>query len=83
MEYHAEDLVEADRIADRQFALCESCFWSATVLETMQNRTIVNICPTCLNSNIALIPLTNDETYKLRVGSKSGLEMKFSKANKY
>jgi hypothetical protein len=83
MEYRADNLVEVDCITDRQFALCESCFWSATVFETMQNTTIINFCPVCSNSNIALIPLTNNEAYKLCVGSKGGLEIKFMKTNKY
>jgi hypothetical protein len=80
MDYRTENLVEGDRIAERQFALCEQCFWSATVFKTIQN-TPINFCPICSNNNISLIPLTIDETYELCVGSKGGLEIKFSKSN--
>jgi hypothetical protein len=67
----------------RQFVLCESCFWSATILKSTQKQVhIYNSCPVCSNSNISLIPLANDEAYKLHVRSKGELEMKFSKANK-
>jgi hypothetical protein len=67
----------------RQFVLCESCFWSATILRSgAKNIHIINSCPVCSNSNISLIPLTGDEAYELYVRSKGGLEIKFSKANK-
>ena len=67
----------------RQFVLCESCFWSATIFESTQKQVqIYNSCPVCSKSNISLIPLANDEAYELQVRSKGGLEMKFSKANK-
>jgi hypothetical protein len=67
----------------RQFVLCESCFWSATIFNPKQkNVQINNSCPVCSSSNISLIPLANDEAYELHVRSKGGLEMRFSKANK-
>jgi hypothetical protein len=67
----------------RQFILCDSCFWSATIIKSTQRREhINNSCPVCSKSNISLIPLADDEAYELQVRSKGGLEMKFSKANK-
>ncbi|HZB16929.1 MAG TPA: hypothetical protein VE445_07150 [Nitrososphaeraceae archaeon] len=65
----------------RHFALCESCFWSATIftLDKKQEQNI-NTCPICFKeNNISLIPLTKDEVYELSTRSKGGLEMKFSK----
>jgi len=67
----------------RQFALCESYFWSATILRSGErNVYIINSCPVCSSNNISLIPLTNDEAYEVHVRSKGGLEIKFSKANR-
>jgi hypothetical protein len=45
---------------DRHFALCESCFWSATIFKSdKKQEQIINTCPVCFNeSNISLIPLT-------------------------
>jgi len=65
----------------RHFALCESCFWSATIFKPdKKQEQIINTCPTCFNgNNISLIPLTKDEVYELSTRSKGGLEMKFSK----
>jgi hypothetical protein len=66
----------------RQFVLCESCFWSATIFKsTQKNVHIYNSCPVCSSDSISLIPLTNDDAYELNVRSKGGLEIKFSRAN--
>ena len=44
----------------RHFALCESCFWSATIFKSdKKQEQIINTCPVCFNeNNISLIPLT-------------------------
>jgi hypothetical protein len=83
MHYSVNSQIESSYISARQFLLCETCFWSATIFKsTQKDATIINSCPVCSNSNISAIPLTNDEVYELYVGSKSGLEIKFSRANK-
>jgi hypothetical protein len=65
----------------RHFALCESCFWSATIFKSdKKQEQITNTCPICFNdSSVSLIPLTKDEVYELSMRSKGGIEMKFSK----
>ncbi len=66
---------------NRHFALCESCFWSATIFKSYIQEHKTNTCPVCFNDNsISLIPLT--KVYKLSVRSKGGLEMKFTKSMK-
>jgi hypothetical protein len=83
MYYSVSPLVKSSYTADRQFALCESCFWSATILRSRErNVHIINSCPICSSDSISLIPLTNDDVYELRFRSKGGLEIKFSRANK-
>jgi hypothetical protein len=76
-----------------QFALCESCFWCATIfhkaikqeqeahiIESSNNNNIQQqICPTCKNKSISLIPLAKDEIYTIAMEGKRGLEMEFSK----
>ena len=63
------------------FALCELCFWSATIFKSDKKQGHkTNACPVCFNdSNLSIIPLTKDEVYELSIRSKGGLEMKFSK----
>ena len=60
------------------FALCESCFWSATIL-TMKERIA---CPACPDSSVSLIPLGADEQYRIRLGTSAGLELSFSKRSR-
>ncbi|MGC2683328.1 MAG: hypothetical protein WA323_15815, partial [Candidatus Nitrosopolaris sp.] len=80
MHYSVNSQIESSYISARQFLLCETCFWSASIFKsTQKNATIINFCPVCSNSNISVIPLTNDDVYELYVGSKGGLEIKFSR----
>jgi hypothetical protein len=59
---------------NRHFALCESCFWSATILKMKEYIA----CPTCADSIVSLIPLTTNESYRLKLSQASGLEISFS-----
>ena len=73
----------------RQFALCETCFWSATILygaiKEKQNNEIttradnpIEECPMCNKDSVVLIPLQKDEAYQMSIGDKRGLEIQFS-----
>ena len=68
--------------ADRQFALCESCFWSATILRSGERNVHITACSVCSSDNISVIPITSDDVYELDVGSKGGLEIEFPRASK-
>ena len=47
---------------NRHFALCESCFWSATIFKSYIQEHKTNTCPVCFNVNsISLIPLKRDK----------------------
>lgn len=58
----------------RHFALCESCFWSATILKIKEYIG----CPMCPDSNVSLIPLATNESYRMNIDPKTGLELSFS-----
>ena len=76
-----------------QFAICESCFWCATifhkatrkqeqkeyVVESNNNTLQQQMCPTCKNKSISLIPLAKDEIYTIAMEGKRGLKIEFSK----
>lgn len=64
--------------AARHFALCESCFWSATILRPKENVA----CPACPDSSVSLIPLAVDEQYRIKLGAGAGLELAFSKRSR-
>ena len=61
----------------RQFAICESCFWCATIfrrLETSSNNNSDGLeqCPLCKNKSISLIHLAKDEGYTIAMEGKRG-----------
>lgn len=58
----------------RNFALCGSCFWSATILHEGEVS-----CPMCAKG-VSLIPLARDEEYRLKISPASGVEVSFSRA---
>lgn len=79
---------------EHQFAICESCFWCATIFHKVaikeeQEEHIIKssnnsnlqqqTCPTCKNKSISLTPLAKDEIYRISMEGKRGLEMEFSK----
>ena len=59
---------------NRLFALCESCYWTATILTQIENYH----CPVCNSHEIALIPLSKNEKYEYNLNSKHGLQIRFS-----
>lgn len=67
-----------DSPAARHFALCESCFWSATILRMEHDVA----CPACTDSNVSLIPLAIDELYRIKLGSSAGLELSISRRSR-
>ena len=76
---------------ERQFAICESCFWCATIFQKIDIHRSNNyslqqqqkICPLCKNKSISLVPLAKDEEYAIAIEGKRGIErvLKTSKMN--
>jgi cytochrome c5 len=63
---------------NRLFALCEKCYWTATILKKVEGYQ----CPVCHSEEVALIPLDNDERYEYSLEPKQGLQIKFSLLNR-
>jgi hypothetical protein len=67
---------------ERQFAICESCFWCATIFQKADNNSSNNndslqqqkICPLCENKSISLISLSKDEISRMSMEGKRGLD---------
>lgn len=59
---------------NRFFALCEECYWTATVLRWTEHYQ----CPICHKNEISLIPIGKDEKYEYSLEPKQGLQIKFS-----
>ncbi len=59
---------------NRLFALCENCYWTASILKKIATYQ----CPACHSDDVALIPLGNDESYEYSLEPEQGLQIKFS-----
>ncbi|MGB5090703.1 MAG: hypothetical protein WBN72_07145 [Nitrososphaeraceae archaeon] len=59
---------------NRSFALCQSCYWKATIFTKIESYE----CPVCRGENVELIPLRLDEKYEYDLGPDKGLEIRFS-----
>jgi hypothetical protein len=59
---------------NRSFALCESCYWTATIFTRIESYN----CPVCRGEYVELIPLNLDEKYEYQLEPDKGLEIKFS-----
>lgn len=62
----------------RSFALCQSCYWTATIFVKLESYH----CPVCHSKDIALIPLGRDEKYEYSLESGQGLQISFSLLDK-
>ncbi len=60
------------------FVLCESCFWSVTILKRRED----SVCPVCAYSNVSFIPLSINESSQLSMNSKAWREALFSSAKR-
>jgi len=65
-----------------QFALCESCFWCATIFDKSSKQEekqqypindpgILQKCPLCENKSVSLMPLGKDEGYRILIGART------------
>jgi hypothetical protein len=68
-------ILEGEYVHDnRSLALCESCYWTATIFTRIESYN----CPVCRGENVELIPLNLDEKYEYQLEPDKGLEIKFS-----
>jgi hypothetical protein len=61
---------------NRSFALCQSCYWTATIFTKTESYVE---CPVCRRNNAELIPLNLNEKYEYELEPNKGLEIKFSR----
>ena len=59
---------------NRLFALCESCYWTATIFLKIEGYH----CPVCQSKDVALIPLSSEEKYEYSLEPRQGLQVSFS-----
>ena len=57
----------------RSFALCQSCYWTATIF------TKIYECPACHRESVEIMPLNLDEKYEYSIDQNKGLEVTFAR----
>ena len=65
---------EHDNSNERNFLICKSCFWCASFLN--KYRTF-NACPTCMNSELELMPISINEIYTFDYDPSKGITLEF------
>jgi hypothetical protein len=70
------------------FVICNSCYWCASYfgfddLESLSaSSSHVLDCPICNSHNTELMPITNDESFRIEYSLTRGMELEFYKSNK-
>ena len=70
------------------FVICNSCYWCASYfgiddLESIsESSSHVLDCPICNSHNTELMPITNDESFRIEYSQTRGMELEFYKSNK-
>jgi hypothetical protein len=62
---------------ERDFLICKSCFWCASLLNTRYR--FFNECPSCMNSELESMPISFDETYTFDYNPSQGVSLGFRK----
>ena len=70
------------------FVICNSCYWCASYfgiddLESLSGSSSrVLDCPICNSYSTELMPISNDESFRIKYSLSRGMEMEFYKSNK-
>jgi hypothetical protein len=62
---------------ERYFLICKSCFWCASVLNNIHRS--VEVCLSCMNSELDSMPLSFDEPYKFNYDVRRGVTLEFER----
>ena len=70
------------------FVICNSCYWCASYFGIDDLKSLsgsssrVLDCPICNSHNTELMPISNDESFRIKYSLTRGMEMEFYKSNK-
>jgi uncharacterized paraquat-inducible protein A len=74
IETNQDIIYPRTELKQKQFVLCNECFWCASALNTRQFN--IDKCPKCRNS-ISSMPLEDNDAYTYRYSSSRGVELDF------
>jgi hypothetical protein len=68
------NVLQLSQLRQRQFVLCNDCFWCCSTLSTRQFD--IDICPNCKKS-VSAMPIENNEAYTFNHTPSRGVELEF------
>jgi hypothetical protein len=69
------------------FVICNSCYWCASYFSINNSESLstsssnVLDCQICNSHNTELIPISTDESFRIKHSATKGMEMEFYKSN--
>jgi len=76
---HEEKLSAIRPTTQRYFMICQTCFWSASYIGTMDmmNELPFETCPTCNENKVESLPILYDESYCYEYTPTRGVVLEF------
>jgi hypothetical protein len=69
------------------FVICNSCYWCASYFSINDSESLATSsphvldCHVCKSRNTELIPISIDESFRIKYSTTQGMEMEFYKSN--
>jgi hypothetical protein len=76
---HKEKLSTVRQTTQRYFMICQTCFWCASYIGTMDimNELPFERCPTCSDNKVESLPILYDESYRYEYTPTRGVVLEF------
>ena len=71
------DVKREKRTDQIYFMICNSCYWCATYFGIDLSLSSPLVCHGCGLHNTELMPISTDESFRLKYSSKRGMELEF------
>jgi len=62
------------------FLMCNACFWCASIYSSIysnSNNISIIRCPLCYESDLELMPISKDESFRISYNPKTGVVLEF------
>jgi len=60
----------------RDLVICNDCLWAISLLRITPK---FSNCPICKSKNLEVVPVTDQESYTMRIKEKRGIEIEFAR----
>lgn len=71
------DIIRDKRTSQISFVICNSCYWCATYFGIDVSLSSPLVCHSCGLHNTELMPISTDESFRIKYSPKRGMELEF------